>query len=273
MDGSGVQGLEADLLDHETLHEAVEGVDTIYSLASPTPWDDSEYMEANTNGIRNLLETAVEMRVKSIVHLSTLDVYGPQGPGTVGESTEPRPSHPYQRAKLAADKILFDFASHNAQPRVTIIRSAKAIGARDQSWVVPILRMIETGRVVLPPGAERATSISHPKDIAKAMFKAATAPSLARRIYLVKSFDATPTDVVTSIVRRIGRRAEIKKQGVLGGKSLFSDYTLRQLRSPLLLEEQDSWGELGYSPEYDLDMVGDEVSQWYSKEPWITEML
>ncbi len=274
MDGSGVQGLEADLLDHETLHEAVEGVDTIYALASPTPWGDgsSEYMRTNTDGIRNLLEVAVQMKVKSIVHLSTLDVYGLHGPETIGESAEPRPSHPYQRAKLAADQVLLDFASHNAQPRVTVIRSAKAIGARDQSLVIPLLRMIEDGKVVIPPGGERVTSISHPKDIAQAMFRAATTPSLRSRIYLVKSFDATPTDVITSIVMKIGKPAEIKKQGLLGGKSRFPDYTLSQLRSPILLEKQQNWVELGYSPEYDIEKVGEEVSQWYAKEPWVTEM-
>jgi nucleoside-diphosphate-sugar epimerase len=275
MDGSGVQGMEADLLDHDALHEAVEGVDTIYSLASQTPWGGgpSEYLLANTEGIRNLLEVAVEMKVKSIVHLSTLDVYGPQGSGMIGESTEPRPVHPYQRAKLAADQALIDFANRNAQPRVAVIRAAKAIGARDQSWVVPILTMIETGRVVVPAGAERITSLSHPKDIAQAMYRAATTPSLAKRVYLVKSFDATPVDVITAIVRKIGKPAETKKQGLLGGKSLFPDYTLSQMRSPVLLQEQKSWVELGYSPDYDVERVSEEVSQWYKKEPWVTEML
>ncbi|HKT21556.1 MAG TPA: hypothetical protein VJR06_02890, partial [Nitrososphaerales archaeon] len=37
MDTNGVQGLEADLTDHHSLHEAMEGVDVVYNLASPMP--------------------------------------------------------------------------------------------------------------------------------------------------------------------------------------------------------------------------------------------
>lgn len=275
MDGSGVQGLEADLLDHHSLHEAVEGVDTVYSLASPTPWGDgsSEYARTNTDGIKNLLEVAVEMKVKTIVHLSTLDVYGPERVGTIGESTDPKPSHPYQRAKLAADNLLFDFSSHNPEPKVTVIRSARAVGARDPSLVVPLLRMIETGRVLVPSGADQLASFSHPRDIAQAMFRAATTPNLARRFYLVKSFDATPLDVITSIVEKVAKPAQIRKPGILGGKSLFPDYTLSQFRRPIVLGEQKSWMELGYSPAYGVEKLSEEVGQWYNKEPWVTEVL
>ncbi len=273
MDASGVQCVEADLLDHQSLHEAVEGVDTIYSLASPTPWgdDSAEYLRPNTEGIRNLMEVAVEMKVSAIVHLSTLDVYGRGVSGTLGETTDPRPDHPYQRAKLAADGFLSDRSSSNSQPRVTIIRAARAVGARDPSLIIPLLKMIQRGRVDVPPGAERLASYSHPKDIAQAMFRAATAASLSRRTYLVKSFDATPMDLMTSVVRCVNTPAEIKRRGILGGKSSFREYTLDQFRAPVVLEVQESWRELGYSPEYTVEKTGLEVSQWYSKEPWVTE--
>ena len=76
MDAAGVQGIEADLLDHHSIHEAMEGTDTVYNLASPMPGADSDFMKFNTEGILNLLEVATETGVKTFVQLSTLDVCG-----------------------------------------------------------------------------------------------------------------------------------------------------------------------------------------------------
>ena len=95
MDSSGVQGIEADLLDHHSLHEAMEGVDAVYSMASPMPGVDSDFMKTNTEGMLNLLEVAKESRVKAFVHLSTVDVYGSH-PGAIDSYTPVSPSNDYQ---------------------------------------------------------------------------------------------------------------------------------------------------------------------------------
>ena len=78
MDQCGIQILEADLMDKESLHEALEMVNVVYNLASPTPDHEGQgdYFEVNTKGLRNLLEEAEEHGVKDFVHLSTLDVFG-----------------------------------------------------------------------------------------------------------------------------------------------------------------------------------------------------
>ena len=74
MDQCGIQILEADLIDKESLHEALEMVNVVYNLASPTPDHEGQgdYLEVNTKGLRNLLEEAEEHGVNDFVHLSTL---------------------------------------------------------------------------------------------------------------------------------------------------------------------------------------------------------
>ena len=105
MDSNGVQGLEADLLDHHSLHEAMEGVDVVYSMASPMPGADGDFTRANTEGVLNLLEAAKESKSKAFVHLSTLDVHGFRA-GVVGRSTPFAPSGEYQRSKAEAELLL-----------------------------------------------------------------------------------------------------------------------------------------------------------------------
>jgi nucleoside-diphosphate-sugar epimerase len=267
MDLNGVQGIEADLLDHHSLHEAMEGVDTVYSMASPMPGTDADFMRVNTEGVSNLLEVAREAKVKSFVHLSTMDVYGSAHQLITAES-EPKPQNDYQRSKLAADNLVLESAKQGTSPRVTVLRAAKAVGSRDTSLVVPILKMVEAGSVNLPSAG--MMSFSHPLDIAEAMYRSATNPRLGKSLYLIKSFDATPEELAVSIRDSLGRKSAVKKEGVFSG-SRMPPYTREQLKSHLILSPQPAWSELGYAPRYDLRTTCDDIAQWYKKNPWATE--
>ena len=267
MDSNGVQGIEADLLDHDALHEAIEGADTIYSMASPTPYGDSGFEKANSEGILNLLEVANEMKVKTLVHLSTLDVFG-FGKKAVEESSPPRPSDGYQRSKLEADRLLLEFGKRTAEPRIVIVRPAKAVGSRDPSFVVPLLRMIGAGKASLP--GSTTMSFTHPKDIAQAMYRGATNSSLKNRIFLVKSFDAAPEEFARQLVSTLGATSSVGQKGMFG-RTLLPPYTSEQLRASLGIGAQESWKELGYSPQFDMKQTCQEIAQWYRKEPWVTE--
>jgi dihydroflavonol-4-reductase len=267
MDASGVQGMEADVLDHHSLHEAMEGVDIVYSMASPMPGSDADFHKFNTEGILNLLEVAKESKVKSFVHLSTLEVYG-FGTKVIDQTTSLNPSNEYQKSKAEAERLLIEFSKRNNEPRIAIIRPARAVGSRDDTLVVPLLRMSDSGTVSIP--SSNSMSFSHPKDIAQAMYKASTGPSVSGAVYLVKSFDSTPEGLAQGIVGALGSGAKIKRQGVFSSASL-PKYTADQLKASLRIEAQSSWKGLGYSPAYDLKATCEEIAAWYKKEPWVTE--
>jgi dihydroflavonol-4-reductase len=267
MDTNGVQGLEADLSDHHSLHEAMEGVDVVYNLASPMPDSGSGFIPPNAEGILNLLEAASEAKAKAFVQLSTLDVFG-FGSRNITEGTQLRPSTEYQKAKAEAERLLQEFSKRSALPRVTIIRAARAVGSRDESLALPLLKMIDAGRVVLPQG--ETMSFSHPKDIAQAMYKAALGGSKTGSVYMTKSFDSSPQELARALIAALGRTIEVKKEGMFAGSPL-PKYTGDQLRAALSIGEQPGWKELGYAPLYDLKATCEEIAAWYRKEPWITE--
>lgn len=267
MDTNGVQGLEADLLDHHSLHEAVEGVDTIFNLASPMPGADSDFEVVNSQGLLNLLEVATEAKTKNFVHLSTLDVYG-FGASSVSQSTQLNPTNEYQRSKVEAERLLKEFSRRSKEPRVIVLRSAKAVGSRDESLVLPILRMMESGKVTLPSSG--TMSFAHPRDIAQAMYKAATGASPTASVYLIKSFDSTPEELAQGLVERAGSDARVKREGFLSSSAL-QRYTADQLRASLRIDEQPDWKDIGYVPQYGLNSTCEEIAKWYAKEPWATE--
>ncbi len=265
LDQNGVQVIEADLLDHHSMHEAVEGCDVVYSMASPMPGEDEDFEKVNTEGAMSLLEVAQEMKVKTVVHLGTLDVHGT---GEVDQASGLSPSEGYQKGKASAERVFLEFAKRSTEPRVLIVRAAKAIGSGEPSVVVPVLRMIEDGKVVLPESG--AMSWTHPKDIGQAMLKASASTLPTGTALLVKSFDATPREVADGLVKAVGGEARFRAPGLLA-KSPLSEYAAQQLRSCVRLAAQPSWKDLGYSPEYDLARTAQEIAQWYRKEPWVTE--
>ncbi len=267
MDTNGVQGIEADLLDHHSLHEAMEGVDVVYNLASPMPGADSDFMRSNTEGLLNLLEVAKESKVKVFVHLSTLDVYGFHRK-EVDSALPFSPSDEYQKSKAESERILSEFSKRTPDLRVSVIRAARAVGSRDEALVVPLLKMISSGKVVIPSGGEM--SFSHPCDIAQAMFLAATAAVPSGKGFLLKSFDSTPEALATGISKATGSMVEVKKQGIFASSGL-PKYTAEQLRASVRVGDQVDWKDLGYAPKYDLESTCEEIAAWSKKEPWVLE--
>ena len=268
LDASGVQSVEADLLNPQELREAMKGVDTVYSIASPMPYGDKDFARVNSEGTRNLLEAAAEAKVKVFVHLSTLDVYGFEG-HVATNASKVRPAGPYQESKFVADGLVQEFAKANKETRFVIIRPARAFGSRDATLAAPLLRMMDAGIVVLPT-APHGMSFTHPRDIAQAMFRATTAPIQSGMVILVKSFDATLDEIVSSLSTSLGVTPQRRKEGLFA-KSILPRYTAEQLTASLRLEVQTDWGELGYSPTYDLRKACEEVVRWYRKEPWTVE--
>lgn len=265
LDANGVQVLEADLLDHHSLHEAMEGVDAVYNMASPMPGTDTDFQQINTEGLLNLLEAAAEAKVKAFVHLSTIEVFG-FGAGRITSSSSPHPSNEYQRSKAEAERILMEFAKRNTEPRIAVIRSAKAAGSRDDSIVLPILRMIGGGSVVVPQSGPM--SFSHPKDIAQALYKAVTGTMPSGSVFQIKSFDSTLEGLARAIVSEVGAKAEVRKQGLFSGSKL-PRYATEEIKASLVIDDQPNWGELGYSPQYPLKATCEEIANWYRREPWV----
>ncbi|HEV2390035.1 MAG TPA: NAD(P)-dependent oxidoreductase [Nitrososphaerales archaeon] len=273
MDQCGIQILEADLLQRDSLNEAVDGVDVVYNLASPTPDHEGQgdYLEPNTLGLRNLLEEAEEHGVKDFVHLSTIDVFGfkKRRVGASEEAVEGSPSHPYQKAKLRGEMEIREFAKKGGEMRLKVVRAARATGPRDTTLALPLLRMIEGGSVVLPSGSDSPMSLTHPKDVAKALFRVATMGQ-AGGVYQVKSFDATAEELAKGVVSACGKKSPVKREGIFA-KTTLPPYTASQVRAGIVLEKQDSWGAISYSPDYDLQRTSAEIAEWHGKEPWLTE--
>jgi len=269
LDQCGIQCLEADLIDRESLHEPLDMVDVVYNLASPTPRDGTEdFLSVNTRGLENLLQEAEEHGVKDFVLLSTLDVCGFKRRDLDGSSAL-APAHPYQQAKAEAERLALEFGRKNPAMRVKVVRAARAIGSRDATLSAPLLKMLAAGKLVLPKGSDSKMSFTHPKDVAQALLRVAS-KGVGGEVYLVKSFDASLDDVALALSRAAGREQKIGREGVFS-KTPFPLYTASQIRAGLRVKEQESWKRVSYAPAFDVAKTCSEIAEWSVKEPWVAE--
>lgn len=271
MDQCGIQCIEADVMDRHTLHEPLDMVDVVYNLASPPPRGSADdYSKFNRVALNNLLEEANEHGAKVFVHLSCLDIYGPER--MVDASLVPKPSNEYQKSKLEGEMLVTEFGRKNPDMKVRVVRAARPLGPRDTTLTVPLLKMIEAGKVVLPSGGTVGISFSHPKDIAQSLLKAANHAG-DWETCLVKSFDASVEDCSRALSDATGKRAEVKSVGIFAGKTLVPNYTAEQIKTGHTLKGQDFWKKISYAPSYTLEKTAVEVAEWHRREPWATKDL
>ncbi|KAM2016554.1 hypothetical protein ACFX16_046954 [Malus domestica] len=63
---------KADLLDYESLKEAINGCDGVFHTASPVTDDPEQMVEPAVNGTKNVIQAAAEAKVKRVVFTSSI---------------------------------------------------------------------------------------------------------------------------------------------------------------------------------------------------------
>ncbi len=98
-----------DLLQPDTLHAALDEIDTVVHLAASVPGFGSagEPARVNVDGTRNLVRVVRERRVHTLIHVSSAGVYGDGRTERPHEETDPvAPRTGYEIAKLEAERVL-----------------------------------------------------------------------------------------------------------------------------------------------------------------------
>ena len=92
----------------------------------------NDIREANLKALKTVLESCVRAGVKHVVYLSSHTVYGAHSdnpvPLTVRSPLRPQPDLPYGYDKFLSEQALQEFAEHQGDTKVTILRSCMVLG-------------------------------------------------------------------------------------------------------------------------------------------------
>jgi nucleoside-diphosphate-sugar epimerase len=102
--------------------------------------DPQRFFDINLTGCLQLLLAAQAAKVRRTLHVSTVEVYGEQGPGEASTESSPLvPRNTYAVSKLAGDRLCYTLYLEHRVP-VLIARISNCYGAREtHPYVVPEL--------------------------------------------------------------------------------------------------------------------------------------
>jgi nucleoside-diphosphate-sugar epimerase len=208
----GVDTRVGDVCDSQTVRPAVAGVEVVIHLAALLHQFDSaaglsrQYQRVNVGGTENVVRAATAERVKRVVLLSSIAVYGPSFGQVIDENAPARPDTPYGQTKLAAEQAVLS-ASSGGQPIGTVLRAAAVYGSRVKGNYRRLAVAIARRRFVrLGPCLNRRTVV-HERDLANAAVLAAVHPAAIGAVFNVSDGHIhTLADIINAIYRAVGRR-------------------------------------------------------------------
>lgn len=279
----GVRVVAGDLHDRTALEQAGQAQDVVYHVAGVVAArSEADFMVANRDGTRNLVETIGRIGTGRLVFVSSMAAAGPTIKGRPLRGDEaPRPVTAYGRSKLAAEQAV----SAAACPW-TIVRPPMVYGPRDQE-VLKVFRLARLGVApVLGDGSQELSAV-HGGDLAEALIAAATTASAAGRTYYACHPEVfTGAELVRAVGRAMGRSpAVIRVPAAIGrGVLTLTEAAARLTGHTTILTAdkaneffQPAWTgdptpltrDTGWQAAHDLQAGLVETYQWYRTAGWL----
>jgi len=278
-----VRVVPGDLHDRAALQRAVEGQDVVYHVAGVVAArSEAEFMAANRDGTRNLVEALEGTGTGRLVLVSSMAAAGPTIKGRPLRGDEaPRPVTAYGRSKLAAEQAVT--ASRLAW---TIVRPPMVYGPRDQE-VLKVFRLARLGLApVLGDGSQELSAV-HGADLAEALIAAGTTGGTAGRAYYACHPEVfTSTEMARAVGRAMGKSPTvIRVPATIGrGVLMITEAAARLTGHTTILTAdkaneffQPAWTgdpgpltrDTGWRAARDLRTGLEETYRWYRTAGWL----
>lgn len=180
-----------------------------YSYRSP-----KSYIETNSIGLMNILNSSINSNIKKIIHTSTSEVYGTPKYLPIDEKHLVSAQSPYAASKIAADQIALSYHRSFDVP-VTIIRPFNTFGPRQSlRAIIPtiVTQLIRDKNIKLGSlyPTRDLTYIDDTTDAFLAAIK--KKKDIGEIINIGSGFEISIKDLVIKILKITGLRLNIKQE-------------------------------------------------------------
>ena len=117
--------IKGDICDSNLLEKSMIGHDFVVHFAAESHVDRSiddasAFVETNVLGTFRVLEASCKVGIKTVIHISTDEVYGSLSEGSADETFRLEPNSPYAASKAASDLLARSyFVTHGLDVRIT----------------------------------------------------------------------------------------------------------------------------------------------------------
>jgi len=240
------------ITDREAIFELLENATYIHHLAAMVSVLESiqnplECIDINTKGLINILDAAVEHKVRKIVHSSSAAVYG-DNPDSPKEITmKPMPKSPYGITKLDGEHYL-DVYRENFGLGTASLRYFNVFGPRQDpgsqyAAAIPIFvsKALKNEPIIIYGKGDQTRDFVFVKDVVKANYLAVTNPDVFGAFNVGGGKAISINDIARLIIKETKSNSKIVYEKERPGDIRHSLSSIEQTTE-----------KLNYYPEYDL---------------------
>ncbi|MGQ9599353.1 MAG: NAD-dependent epimerase/dehydratase family protein [Anaerolineae bacterium] len=210
----GVEWRVGDVRDAEAVRKACEGVEVAYHLAALIPQRraDATTMQAvNVGGTQHMLDGALEMGVRRVVYLSSVEIFGVPAIVPCPEDGPLAPLGEYGRNKIVAEKACCQAVERGLE--VTILRPPTIVGpGLGEPFLVGLLNDVRAGRpVTLLGNGQNRFQFVHAEDVVAACLLVAEHPAAVGQAFHIGSADVPPIrSMVEEVIAQVGSASKVR---------------------------------------------------------------
>lgn len=172
----GAEAVRGDLNDAAALASGMAGCDVVFHAAAYVKEHGpfAEFVAANVDGTRAVLEASRAAGVKRVVHVSTEAVLAGSGPLVNVDETRPLPKTTlghYGQTKAMAERVVQELVASGVD--AVIVRPRLIWGKGDTSLLPQLVDAVNEGRFAWISGGHYPTSTCHVQNVCHGMFCAA----------------------------------------------------------------------------------------------------
>ncbi|MDR7521671.1 MAG: NAD-dependent epimerase/dehydratase family protein [Armatimonadota bacterium] len=182
-----------DILELDTLRRAVRGCDVVFHCAVDFRRIGMAHRRSSVLGTRNVLQAAAEARVKRVVFLSSIAVYGRTPPPRIVTEDEPvrHTGDNYGDGKLDAERLALRTFLDRGIP-VAVLRPTIVYGPFGGYWTPATVGAIKNGSMVLVNGGSGVCNCLYVDNLVQAMLLAAQHPGAPGEVFHVSDESPVP---------------------------------------------------------------------------------
>jgi dihydroflavonol-4-reductase len=263
----GVEPIQGDLRDPESLARAVEGCAVVYHVAADYRlWarDPKEMYRSNVEGTRHVLDAARRSGVERVVYTSTVGCVGIPNEGIGDEGTPvgiEDMNGPYKRSKFLAEKVALEFAEGGFP--VVIVNPTAPVGDHDFKPTPTGKILVDFVRGAMPAFLDTGLNVVDVRDVAAGHIAACDRGRVGER-YILGAENLTLESIFGTLAKAVGRPAPRIRipyavayaagvvstawAGITGKEPIAPLDGVKMARKKMWVRQDKAERELGYRP-------------------------
>lgn len=256
-----------DIRDPYFLKNKIKKVEIIYNLAAliSVPYSfNAPYSNISNNvlGTLNLLNLAVEKKIKKFFQFSSSEIYGSATKVPLKENFLPNPQSPYAASKVASDAIALSYFYSYSLP-VTILRPFNTFGPRQSTRaVIPgiISQLIKNPKKIHLGSLEPTRDFNFTKDTISACISAVNIKKDGQVFNICSNFEISIKELVKCFEKILNNKIIVvrKENRIRSSKAEVN----RLLGSNKKFKKQANWNPK-YIGKKGLMLALKETFDWY----------